>query len=278
MNRPDTTARIASRFASNGAIRTAYYDIGSSGATPFVLVHGFTGSKLDFHDQLPWFAKTRRALAPDQRGHGETSHARPYRFEQLVEDLRGFLDAVGVATCHLLGHSMGGMVAMRFALLHPQRLASLILMDTTAEPITIMPAQVRETMSKLVLEQGLLARLPLMKAMPRTPSVQRGIDYVGDDEHWRRIEEKMGQMDPHAFVDMSTTLASAPGVLGELGKIRCRTTVLVGVDDEPFVEPSARMAATIPNARLVRIDNAAHCPQYENADAWRAAVEAHLAA
>ena len=65
-------------------------------------------------------------------------------------------------------------------------------------------------------------------------------------------------------------------VLADLAHIGCRTTVIVGVDDVPFVEPSARLAATIPNARLVRIADAAHCPQYENADDWRAAVEAHL--
>ena len=66
-------------------------------------------------------------------------------------------------------------------------------------------------------------------------------------------------------------------VLGELGRIRCRTTVLVGEHDGPFVEPSAKMAKAIPGARLVTIPDAAHCPQYENAAAWRAAIDSHLA-
>jgi len=284
LNRPSATQTIPTRIVANGAIRTAFhdvghdigYDVGAGDAAPFVLVHGFTGSKLDFRDQLSWFAHGRRVLAPDQRGHGETSHARPYRLQQLVDDLLGFLDAAGIARCHLLGHSMGGMVAMRFAVEHGARLESLILMDTSAEPLKMMSAATREATNRAVLEQGLPSLVPMFKSAPRSASALRGIDYLGEEEHWRRIETKLAQMDPNAFVDFARELGETPSVLADLAKIRCRTTVLVGVDDVPFVEPSARMAATIPNAALVRIDEAAHSPQYENADAWRNAIEAHL--
>ena len=122
-------------FVQNGSILTAYHDIGRG--EPFVLLHGFTGSKLDFHDQLGWFADKYRVLAPDQRGHGESTNvgsADDYRLSTLATDLAGFLTAVGAPRCHLLGHSMGGMVSLRFALRCPERLRSLILMDTAAEP------------------------------------------------------------------------------------------------------------------------------------------------
>jgi pimeloyl-ACP methyl ester carboxylesterase len=266
---------IASRFVDNGAIRTAYYDIGRGG-TPLVLVHGFTGGKLDFHDQIGWFADTRRVLAPDQRGHGETTNAAPYALDQLVADLAGFLDRTDVDRCHLLGHSMGGMVAMRFALAHPERLASLVLMDTMAEPISVMPRDAREHMRRQLADAGMASLVPTFKAAPTTPSVQRGIDFLGEAEHWRRIEEKLGQMDPHAFVDLGAEIGDQRPLLDALPGIRCPTTVLVGADDVPFVAPSQRMTAAIPGARLVVIPDAAHCPQYENATAWRAAIEAHI--
>src|SRR3954447_14134296 len=122
---------LTTRTVPNGEIVTAYYDDGAG--DPLLLLHGFTGSKLDFHDQIGWFTDRRRVLAPDQRGHGESTNlarADAYALDILVDDLAGFLDALDVARCDLLGHSMGGMVAMRFALLHPTRLRSLILMDT----------------------------------------------------------------------------------------------------------------------------------------------------
>jgi 2-succinyl-6-hydroxy-2,4-cyclohexadiene-1-carboxylate synthase len=263
------------RFVDNGAIRTAYFEAGTGG-TPLVLVHGFTGGKLDFRDQLEWFAGERRVLAPDQRGHGESSNAGPYRFDRLVADLAGFLDGVAVDRCHLLGHSMGGMVAMRFALAHPDRLASLVLMDTTAEPISFMPADARESMRGHLLASGLVALLDAYKSAPRPASVQRGIDFLGEVEHWRRIEEKLTQMDPNAFVDIGGEMSAPPGVLDRLQALRLATTVLVGADDVPFLAPSARLAAAIPGAALVTIPEAAHCPQYENATAWRAAIVAHL--
>jgi pimeloyl-ACP methyl ester carboxylesterase len=149
-------------------------------------------------------------------------------------------------------------------------------MDTMAEPISVMPRDAREHMRRQLVDAGMASLLPTFKAAPTTPSVQRGIDFLGEAEHWRRIEEKLGQMDPHAFVDLGAEIGDQRPLLDALPGIRCPTTVLVGADDGPFVAPSQRMTAAIPGARLVVIPDAAHCPQYENATAWRAAIEAHL--
>jgi 2-succinyl-6-hydroxy-2,4-cyclohexadiene-1-carboxylate synthase len=94
---------LTSHFVRNGDVLTAYHDEGQGDA--LLLLHGFTGSKFDFHDQLGWFTAQHRVLAPDQRGHGESSnfgHPDAYSFDILVEDLAGFLDALDVQRCHLL--------------------------------------------------------------------------------------------------------------------------------------------------------------------------------
>jgi pimeloyl-ACP methyl ester carboxylesterase len=269
---------LTSNFVRNGDILTAYHDEGSG--DPLLLLHGFTGSKLDFHDQIPWFTNRCRVLAPDQRGHGESSNvgtADTYSLDTLAADLAGYLDAVGVARCHLLGHSMGGMVALRFALRHPHRLASLILMDTSAEPLTIFTPALREQLAKEVRANGCASRVGAMRAMPMGDAQARGRDFVGADEHWRRIELKLSQMDPEAFVGLSEAIAVQPSVLGQLAALDVPTTIIVGEHDLPFIEPSARMAAAIRDARLVTIPLAAHSPQYENADVWRRTIDAHLA-
>ncbi len=261
-------------FITNGEIQTAYYEVGSG--SPLVFVHGFSGSKLDFHDQLEWFEDLRRLLAFDQRGHGESANYGPYGFDQLVTDLIGFLDQLDIGRCDLLGHSLGGMVAMRAVLQHPERFRSLILMDTAAEPIEMWTDEVREQLETLVLESGCQALLPMMRGQPANKAQQRGVDYLGEEEHWRRIEVKLAQMDPEAFCAFSKELANLKPTLEALKTICCPTTILVGERDAPFVEPSKQMATTIPDASLVTIPFAGHCPQYENADAWRDAIRAHL--
>ena len=118
-----------------------YEDVGA-GERPLVLVHGLTGFRDDFRERLPALAELGRTIIYDHRGHGDsanTGDAATYTFDQLVADLGALLDARGVGACDLLGHSMGGMVALRFALAQPRRVASLILMDTAARAPDRMP-------------------------------------------------------------------------------------------------------------------------------------------
>ncbi|MGH7291971.1 MAG: alpha/beta fold hydrolase, partial [Myxococcota bacterium] len=124
----------------NGA-DLVYEDVGH-GSRAFVLVHGFTGFRDDFRERLPALAALGRTIIYDHRGHGEsanTGDAASYTFAQLVDDLGTLLDALDIARCDLLGHSMGGMLALRFALARPQRVASLVLMDTAARTPDHMP-------------------------------------------------------------------------------------------------------------------------------------------
>lgn len=258
----------------NTGLQTAYQDIGAGEA--FVLVHGFTGSKLDFQDQLTWFARSHRVIAYDQRGHGESSNLGPYTLYSLVADLIGFLNALEIERCHVLGHSLGGMVVMRALLAHPERFHSAMLMDTAASAVSLFDPEIRTQLDRLVLEHGCATLIHGMRGQPQNPATQRGIKFLGEQEHWRRIQVKLEQMDAQAFVDLGAALGGQPSILNNLGKISIPTTVLVGAEDQPFLAPARAMAKMLPNCRLRVIPDAGHSPQYENADAWRAAVEAHL--
>lgn len=274
---------LTTHFVSNDPIsedrlqtglQTAFHDVGSGDA--FVLVHGFTGSKLDFADQLPWFATTHRVLAYDQRGHGESSNTGPYTLYGLVADLIGFLDAAGIERCHILGHSLGGMVVLRALIAHPMRFQSAVLMDTAPYGLSLFDANVREQLNTLVTRDGCEALLQGMQGQPQNAAIQRGIDCLGEQEHWRRIRVKLEQMDPAAFVELGSALSDQPSVLSNLSSLSLPTTIIVGEQDEPFIKPSVDMANAMPHADLVRIADAGHSPQYENAEAWQTALEAHL--
>lgn len=258
----------------NTGLQTAYYDVGQG--EPFVFVHGFTGSKLDFQDQLSWFAESHRVIAFDQRGHGESSNIGPYSLYGLVADLISFLDALDIDRCHILGHSLGGMVVLRALLTHPQRFQSAVLMDTAPYAVQLFESKIQAHLDALVQTQGCSALVEGMQGQPQPPAIQRGIEYLGEAEHWRRIRVKLEQMDPDAFVSLGATLAEQPSILNNLAAISLPTTIMVGAQDQPFLQPAKDLATHLPNAHLVTIEDAAHNPQYENAHAWRQAIETHL--
>ncbi len=263
-----------------GTLEMEYVEAGArrDGAHPFVLVHGFTGSRDDFADVLPTLGEEGWTLTPDNRGHGGTTNPgtpEGYSLAQMVDDLAGFLDAVDVDRCVLLGHSLGGMVALRFVLARPERVASLILMDTSSEPMGLMAKQAMEAIGKVVREQGMGPVAAGARSRERAPAQQRSVERMGEERYWQRIETKLGQMDPEAFATLGVALADHTPVTDRLGEIACPTLVLVGAEDVPFVEPSRVMADTIPDARLVVIPDAAHSPQFENEAAWLDAVLTH---
>ncbi len=101
---------------------------------PFLMVHGFTGAKEDFADHAPRFAEHSQVVRFDHRGHGASEKppdVAAYSLDRLAADTIEVADALGLERFTLLGHSMGGMVARRLVLAHPERVDALVLMDTS---------------------------------------------------------------------------------------------------------------------------------------------------
>jgi len=256
-----------------------------SGERPFVLVHGFTGSRDDFREHVPELARSGRTIALDQRGHGGSTNsgrAEDYTLDGLVADLAAAFDALGIARADLLGHSLGGMVALRFTLDHPDRVASLVLMDTSPRRVNMrFSEQARAGIATLARTQGMRALAAAMRQMAErnpdaTPSAKRTAEKMGLDVFWARIERKLDQMDPVAWDALSRTLGEQISVSDRLAEIRCPTLVMVGAEDVAFLKPSDEMERGIRGATRVTIPDAAHSPQLENPPAWSAAIHAHL--
>ena len=242
-----------------------------SGEPALLLVHGYTGSSLDWVDSHDVLAADRRVVAYDHRGHGRSSHPSTYAIDLLVDDLLGVLDALGLDRVDLLGHSMGGVVAMRTVLDHPDRVRSLILMDTFSEPIIDLSSTLPPIV-ELGRAQGMPAVLDLGRDMIR-------MSLTGDDarvaELFERIETKYAGLDVEAFNAFGAELGSYPSMTDRLGEITCPTTVFVGSED--FLRPAADpLAAGIDGAELVVFDGCGHSPQEDDPAAWQAAVLAHL--
>jgi esterase len=110
----------------------AYRIAGSPGAPPMVLLHGLGDSAADWEAVIPGLARGYRVYALDLRGHGGSAQPGRYSFELMRDDVLGFCAAVEIASCVLIGHSMGGMVAVLVAEKSPGLLTRLVLEDVTA--------------------------------------------------------------------------------------------------------------------------------------------------
>jgi pimeloyl-ACP methyl ester carboxylesterase len=115
------------------ALRLAYVEQGPASGLPIIFLHGVTDSWRSFEPVLRLLPTDLRAIAISQRGHGDSGKPPDgYAYRDMAADLRAFLDRRGIASAIVVGHSMGSMVAQRFALDYPDRLAGLVLMGSFA--------------------------------------------------------------------------------------------------------------------------------------------------
>lgn len=237
---------------------------------PLVLVHGFMGNMRTWAPVLPALSASRQIVTYDHRGHGDspnTGDAASYTFDQLVADFATLVDRLGLERFHLLGHSMGGVVAMRYTIGHPERVASLIPMDTAAAPSGDDNEGFMRMGIELARSQGLQALADMINAaVPDTPEFA---------EMRESLRHDLLAMDPLAFVAFGEELLDYPSFVDQLATLTQPTTVLVGVNDVGLRAAADLMAATIPGALTV-IPDAGHNPHAENPAAWLDAVAAHF--
>src|SRR5919204_2765547 len=102
---------------------------------PLLLIMGFGGDHLAWAFQTPVFAQSHRVIAFDNRGVGQSDVPDvPYTTRMMADDAAGLLDALGIERAHVIGVSIGGMIAQELALNHPRRVRSLQLHCTYARP------------------------------------------------------------------------------------------------------------------------------------------------
>ena len=128
-------------YVETNGIRMAVYEQGPKDGVPVVMCHGFPELGYSWRHQLPAVAGAGfRAIAPDQRGYGNTGGPKGpdavplYDIAHLTDDLAGMLDALGIDKAVFVGHDWGGMVAWQMPLRHPDRVAGVIGVNTPFIP------------------------------------------------------------------------------------------------------------------------------------------------
>jgi pyruvate dehydrogenase E2 component (dihydrolipoamide acetyltransferase) len=226
---------------------------------PVVLLHGFGGDLNNWLFNTDRLAERRRVYALDLPGHGESSKdVGAGDLDTFAGTLGGFLDAVGAARAHLVGHSMGGAVALAYALDHPDRVASLTLVaaaglgeDINPDYIDGFVADERRRELKGVLEllfadQGLVSR-------KLVDDVLRYKRLDGVDAALRTVA---GAMYPSGR--QTAVLA------GRLDRLQAPALVVWGGQDR--VLPAAHAQALAGRARVEVLAGAGHSPHMEAAN------------
>ena len=242
---------------------------GPAGGTPVVLLHGFPFDHTLWDGEFAALEGQFRVAACDLRAHGRSGGAgTPFAFEDLVDDLLGVLDGLGIDRAVVVGLSMGGYAALRFAEREPGRLRALVLADTKSAADTDEGRLARAAGARKVRESGVAAFAEgfLPKALAK-----------------RTLESRPAVVAKVRGMILGCTAAGIAGTLvamagrtdttATLGRIRVPTLVVVGAEDALTPPADARaLAAAIPGARLVEIPGAAHLPNLEEPEAFRAAL------
>ncbi|HEX6434181.1 MAG TPA: alpha/beta hydrolase [Gemmatimonadales bacterium] len=126
-------------------------DDGGQGGLAVVLVHSTAGSSAHWSHQLAHLRPTRRAVALDLRGHGRSEPPRDgdYSISSMAADVHAVVEGLRIPRFVLVGHSLGGGVALRYASAHPDRIAGLLLLDPIGDGTQFPSAEVQGFLGKL---------------------------------------------------------------------------------------------------------------------------------
>jgi len=162
-----------------------YYEIHGSGQ-PLVLLHGGFGLTSMFAAMLPLLAQNRQVIAVDLQGHGRTADSdRPLRFEHMAEDIAALITHLGLERADLMGYSLGGAVALRTAIQHPEVVRKLVVVSTPHKRAAWYPDMVA------AMDQMRAAAAPFML---ETPMYQAYVAVAPDPEQFPVLVDKMGDL------------------------------------------------------------------------------------
>ena len=247
-----------------------YYEDQGTGE-PILFIHGLGSSGQDWELQAAAFSPHYRVITCDLRGHGRSDKpAGPYSMSQFAGDAAALLQALGVASAHVVGLSLGGGVAFQLAVDQPALVRSLIIVNSAPEMI------LRTFKEKLAIWQRLvIIRLMGLPKMAAVLSPRLFPDPA--HEHLRQLfAERFAKNEKPAY------LASLRSLIGwsvtpQLGQIRCPTLVITADQDYTPVALKEAYVAKMPNARLAVIPNAHHATPMERPEAFNAVLAEFLA-
>ena len=246
------TADVA---ALRSGVTLPYAEYGDPDGVAVVLLHGLSDSHPCWEPVLAHLPESVHAYAVTARGHGDASRPGSYTVSDMVQDTVEFMDAVGLGSAIVVGHSMGSIVATKLAIDHPDRVAAIVIMGaaaTFASPGLEEMAAELDGMSDPIDRDYLRGFQESTLARPIPPAM---LDAVVAESAKLSIATLRAALRDACLVDLS----------GELGAISAPTLVVWGEHDAicPREEQDALLAA-IPGARLSVHEGGGHAFHWED--------------
>jgi 3-oxoadipate enol-lactonase len=244
-----------------------YYETAGTGE-PLVFVHGFTLDTRMWDDQFEAFAQRYRAIRYDARGFGKSAlpDGTPYA---PYDDLKALLDYVGVEQAHVIALSMGGGIAIDFALTYPQMTRTLVAVDAVVggwrwSDEDVKHSKLREEMAAREgipgAKRAWLAH-PLFAPANEQPTVAA------------RLAQMVDEYSGWHFVNNNPAIGLKPRAFERLEQITVPTLVILGERDEPdFHGMADALASRVPEARKVVLAGVGHMANMEAPQAFNEAV------
>ena len=234
-----------------------------------LFVHAFPLDGTMWHAQLEYFADRYRVVVPDVIGFGASQPPVPWTMPRMGEELLRLMDHLGIGACTLVGLSMGGYIALPFALSFPHRVERLVLAHTRARADTDAEKAARDSMIEGLRHEG-VATLPdkMMRRLLGSGASTKVRDWVRS-----RIEKISVEAAIHAV----TALRNREDQTRNLSRLHCPTLVIAGSGDSILsVTDCEEMAAAIPGGGFGVITNTGHLSNLEDPNAFNDTLEVFL--
>jgi pimeloyl-ACP methyl ester carboxylesterase len=270
-SRADTGGRLGAAGMAQANGTELYYEVHGRGR-PLVLIEGLGVATWTWELHVPELSRHFRTVVYDNRGVGRSAKPPgPYSIAQMADDLAALLDALQIEQAHILGTSMGGMIALEFAARHPQRVDRLVLVATTAGGATHVP------MTAATLARFFAPAAPGREGVRERLRLAFTAAFLGTAYAERMIDHRLADpQPPHAFQAQAAAGVSFDRT-ASLSSIRAPTLVMGGTDDVLVPRANARFLADhIPGSRLIEYEGLGHQFFIEAADRFNRDVISFL--
>jgi len=236
-----------------------------------IFSHSLACNVAMWEPQVKAFSKRCKVLCYDTRGHGQSSApAGAYTLDQLADDAKALLDAVGITSCHWVGLSMGGMIGQTFALKYPGIFRTMTLADTTSR----YPAEAQPLWQARIATATTQGMEPIVQAMLERwftePFRNGGAPVV------RNIAQAIRSTPVAGFVGCCHAIPKI-NVTGRLKEVKIPSLVVVGEQDPGTPVAMAReIHENLPGSELAIIPAAAHLSNLEQPEAFNQALSRFL--
>lgn len=234
-----------------------------------VFLHGVGGNRRNWTRQIAEFSRHFTAVAWDARGYGDSEdYEGPLTFDLFASDLLRLLDYYKASRAHLVGLSMGGNIATRFALGHPERVASLVLVDTDRGMVHFSEAERQDFVRRR--RDPLLAGRTFAEMAPDV--VQTLLSPQATEAARRDLLDSMLRLRKESYIKAVEATIDFD-VTRTIRQITCPTLIVVGEHDRLTpIEEAEAIRAEIRGAKLAIIPNAGHVSNLEQPDIFNSVV------